>query len=228
MKHDVLATICATMVAFLNTASLPASLEKPGAIPGATAVAVYFLDPAGKPLPPEAIPGDLTLQLGAIPGSLGGSPWVPLQTIHIGHKKMIQLDLADLSAKLATRAAQFRESDETPLELTPQGTKFARVSTEVSFKSHAATALAVTFWDQGAKGSLALLYCDRPCRLRVPAASKLADDFDFDAPSAGLVWMLNKHDRHSRFTHVRAVNPHLVVIICPPEALDKVADNFVN
>lgn len=226
MKRDVLATICAAMVAFLNTASLSASSEKPGAIPGAITVAVYFLDSAGKPLPPEAIPGDLTLQLGAIPGSLGGGgPWVPLQAVHIGHKKMIQLDLADLSAKLATRAAQFQESDETPLELTPQGTKFARVSTEVSFKSHAA-APAVTFWDQGAKGSLALLYCDRPCRLRASSASKLADDFDFDAPSAGLVWMLNKHDRHSRFTHVRAVNPHLVVIICPPEALDKVADTL--
>jgi hypothetical protein len=225
MKRVVLAAVCGAIATLVlgTTASLSASPKQAGATSGKITVAVYFLDAAGKQLPTEAIPEDLTLQLGAVPGSLGGSARASLQTLRIGRDKAVQLDLADLSEKLATQAAQFGESDDTRLDLTPRDTHFARVSTDVSFSSGPPTALATLFWDVRANGGLALMYCDRPCRLRAYSPLNSADDFHFEAPSAGLVWMLSKKDRHAHFMHTRAANPHPVLVICPPEALDKIA-----
>jgi hypothetical protein len=145
---------------------------------------------------------------------------VPLQTFHVGPKSAISLDVADLAANLGMHAARFLERDGTPLELTPNDAKFARVSTGASSGSNALTGMAVVFWDLEANGSLVPIYCDRPCRLRSP---KSADGFDFDTPSKGMAWMLSTKDQNERFKHVHAVNPHPVVIIAPPEALAKIS-----
>ena len=153
---------------------------------------------------------------------------MPIQTVHIGRDKKIQLDLVDLAAKLVTRATEFREADATRLELTPEATRFARVSTTVSLNSDAPAELAVLCWDLPANGSLSLLFCDRPCRLRASSAWKSADDFEFDALSAGLVWMLTKRNQHLHFMHTRAVNARPALVICPPEAIDKIADTLVR
>jgi len=162
MKRDVLAAIWAAMVAFVATSCVSASSEKPeAALPAAISIPVYFLDADGKPLPPKAISGDMTLALGAILGHTGGYVGKPIQTFQVGHDKKIQLDLAGLSARLNLWASQFEESDAIAIE--PQETRFARVS------------------------------------------------------------LLSKKGRDSHFVHVRADNPQVAVVICPEEALDKVA-----
>lgn len=224
----VVAMICAATVAFVTTVG-SAYAEKPRAVGGTVTIPVYLLDAGGKPLPTEAIPTDLVLQLGTIGGSLGGLASTPFQTVHIGHDKKFQLDLAYLSARLGNRATQFRETDAAPLELTPEETKFARVSVGVSSDApEAPNKLAVTFWDMRPNGSLTLLYCDLPCRLRALSTLKSTDDFDFDALSAGLVWMLTKKDRHLHFAHTRAVKARPAIVICPVEAIDKIADNLAR
>ena len=226
MKRDMLASACAAMVAFATTAGVTASSEKPEAVPATISIPVYFFDATGKLLPPKAMPGNVTIDLGAILGGLGGHVGAPLQTVHVSHDQTIQLDLAGLSARLTARASQFEETDANPLELTPQETRIARVSTVLSLSSEGSPGVAVGFWDLRANGSLTLLYCDRPCRLRSSSAVKSTDDFEFDALSAGLSWMLSKKDRDSHFVHVRAVNPQLAVVICPPGAFDKVSETL--
>jgi hypothetical protein len=221
MKQNALSIISVAIVAFLGgtTESCSVSAAESVSVPGTISVPVYFLSATGNPLPPEEIPRGLQVQLGAIQGSFGGSPDAPLQSVRVDTKNEIRLDLAELSAKLGTLAAPFRERSETPLELTPSGARFARVSTGASAESDALIGLAVVFWDLEANGSLVPVYCDQPCRLRAP---KFVEEFDLDVPSPGLVWMLNKKSQDSRFIHTRSVNPHPVIIIAPPEALDKI------
>jgi len=225
MRREVLSTVFVSLVTFVvgTTLSLSVSATEQVSVLRAISVPVYFLSATGELLPTATIPRDLTLQLSAITGSFGGSPDLPLQTNRVGSKNEIRLDLADLSAKLSVHAARFSERDDTPLELTPSEVRFARVSTGALSGLDVLTGLAVSFWDLEAKGSLVLIYCDRPCRLRAP---KLADDFKFEVPSPGLVWMLNTKDENARFVHTRAINPHPVIVIAPPEALDRISPSL--
>jgi hypothetical protein len=79
--------------------------------------------------------------------------------------------------------------------------------------------MAVTFWDSKANGSLLPFYCDRPCRLR---GLNSDEAFDLNAPEPGLVWMLTTKNPNSHFVHERSVNPRPVVVIAPPEALERI------
>jgi len=190
---------------------------------GTVTVPVYFLDESGKLVPSEKRPKDLVLQLGVIPGSVWGQSKAMLQTVHIGHDSVVQLDLAGLSAKAGRQVAQLRQREGESLQVSPPDTQFARVATGVWF-SNRTVEFAIGFYDSETTDSLTLLYFDRPCRLSgsaVYAKSASRFDYDVETESSGLVWMLSKHDGPSHVSESRALMPHPTVIVGPPEALKK-------
>jgi hypothetical protein len=216
-KSNRLTALAAIGVATLHGFS--ASAAEPGSAPRTMTIPVYFLSASGESTPTAAIPKDLTIELGAIAGSLGGNPDAQLQTIRVGTKNQFQLDLAELSAKLETHAARFSERGGALVQLTPSDARFARVSSFASTGAGPLAGLAVAFWDPQTNGSLVPLYCDRPCSFR---AAESTETFEFASPAPGLVWMLTIRDQNSNFTHARALNPRPVLIIAPPEALERI------
>jgi hypothetical protein len=198
----------------------PAYAAEPAPMPRTITIPVYFLSAAGEPATPAAIPEDLTIELGAIAGSLGGNPDARVQTIRVGRKSQFQLNLAELSVKLGAHAARFSERGGVPIQLKPTDARFARGSSLVSTGAGPLAGLAVVFWDPQANGSLVPLYCDRPCGLRAPELA--TDTFEFDSQVPGLVWMLTTRGHNSRFVHARALDPRPVLVIAPPEALQKI------
>lgn len=222
MREDPLSIIAVAIVTFMGgaTSGIAATVPATESVSQTISVSVYFLDAMGKPSPVDSIPRDLAIRLGAMPGSFGGRGDVPLKTIRVGRKKEFQLDLADLSAKLSVGAARFSGGDVAPLKPAPGGVKFSRVSTGALSGADGLIGLAVVFWDLEANGSLVPVYFDRRCQLRGVMS---ADAYTIDIPSPGLAWMLTTKDKNSRYALTLAVNPHPVIIIAPPEALDRIS-----
>src|SRR4029077_10805246 len=159
------------------------------------AIPVASYNETGDKLPQDAIPRDLALTLGAIPGKFGGTGGKNFASLRIGREESVRLNLDELSVKVSSQAA---ELDASPsLQIRPQGARFARVATGVWFAAKRPVTLSVGFIDSETGHSLTLLYFDRPCRLSgtvfvaTPGREPLTDDYDIDVESAGFVWMVS-------------------------------------
>lgn len=217
----MLRTVAAIGLAILQGPS--AFAAERDSVPQTLTIPVYFLNAAGKPMPAAENPKDLKIELGAIAGSLGGNPDAQLQTIRVGPGSRFQLDIEGLSSKLVAHAKRFSERSGAPIQLTPADARFARVSSFASTSAGPLVGFAAVFWDSRGNGSLVPLYCDRPCRLRAPDS---AETFEVDSPAPGLLWMLTTRDQNSRFVHSRAQSPRPVLVIAPPEALERVSPSI--
>lgn len=209
--------VCAGMISGCATSTLPRAASNSIEIP------VKFVNAAGDVLPVDSRPAGLELTLGPIAGSITGTAHQYTQLVPIGHQRSISLALDELSAKMDLQATKISGAAPAILQVIPQDTRFVRVATGVWFESKQPVTKSVGFLDAKTQDALTLVYFDRPCRLTGTAVRKtesgetLTKEYDVDVESAGFVWMTEKHDAQHHAKGIRAVAPHPILVIAPPE-----------
>jgi len=198
-------------------------------------VPVTFWDSAQKPVPLDERPQDLSLQLAAIPGAVAGTPGPTLYNVPIGRLPSIRLDLAFLAANVRQHVSQL--SAHVPAQVTlqlqilPEETQFARVSTLVWFTASSTVTESIGFVEAGGTDALILTYFDRPCRLTgtilVRNGSRglvgqdksdrglLTIEYDVKIDSPGFAWLVSREDGPSHAMVFRSPAPHPVLAVRP-------------
>jgi hypothetical protein len=186
-------------------------------------IPVKVLDATGSVLPPDETPNDLVLTLGPIPGSVPGIGHETLQTVPIGHEKLISIDIASYSAAMMSRVRPLDRSMSQSLHVVPEDTQFVRASTGVWFTSPTPVRKSTGFIDLETQDNLVLVYFDRPCRLTgtvtnaVPNTETSTTDYDVVVESPGLTWIRLQPVGPMHTLGKREDHPHPAVIIVPPE-----------
>lgn len=209
--------VCAGMISGCATSSLPRPASDSIEIP------VKFINAAGDVLPVGSRPAGLELTLGPIAGSITGTAHQYTQIVPIGHQRSISLALGELSAKMDLQATKISGAPPGVLQVIPQDARFVRVATGVWFKSKQPVTKSVGFVDAETRDALILICFDRPCRLtgtvvrKIESGETVTREYDVDVESAGFVWMTEKRDAQHHEKGIRAVAPHPILVIAPPE-----------
>jgi hypothetical protein len=140
--------------------------------------------------------------------------------LQIGRKELIRVNPDELSIKFGTQTSELDQAALPSLQISPQGTRFARIATGVSFRTNRTVLQRVGFVDAETGEALLLLYFDRPCRLTgtrvlapTPSRGALTVDYDLKVETAGLVWMTAKQDGQLHKIASVAVAPRPILTI---------------
>jgi hypothetical protein len=169
-------------------------------------IPVTLIDADGKELRMDAVPKDLTLWMGVIPGSIGGNPKAPFANVVIGRAHAFSLELASLKT-LAAQAAASKESPPSAMKISPGETRFLRLSTQVWSKTIRVNSL-VRFVDSETREILDLVYFDRPCQLTGKEVSQDVADYDVVVDSPGWTWLAGKKVGPRHYSITRPTAPH--------------------
>jgi hypothetical protein len=184
---------------------------------------VKFVDARGDTLPMAERPSSPSLQLGAIGGATAGWPNKTLQTDPVAKQSTVQIDLNSLETAIKQQAQTMTAAAATYLQVVPADTKFARVSTLLTWSGPPAGSLSVAFLDPNdSKNSLGLVFFDRPCRMTGTTTSKSGEKrtlvVDLTITKPGLTWIVVVPDGTDRSVmSVASGTMHPLLVIAPPE-----------
>ena len=213
----------APITAFLAVSMLGCASPKlpPKAATDSISIEPRFVDAKGDPVATEDRPGDVSLALGTIGGSIGGIPDRTLQVVRIAKLSAIEIDLGSFEAAVGQQAVTMTAAAaESGLRIDPVDTRFARASTLLNHSEPLRGPMVVEFAEKDSKNVLILMYFDRRCRLT--GTKEIADGggekvtlvYDVIVKKPGLSWLVRTADGASGFvTRVAdgAVQPVLVV-----------------
>lgn len=184
---------------------------------------VKYVDSIGDPMHSVDRPVNAELQLDAIGGSTVGMPNETIQSSRISSQSSVEIKLASFETALSKSARPITAEAARDLKMEPKETKFARVSTLLSWRPPPDGMLSVAFVDRDdTKKSLGLFYFDRPCQLSGshPSGNGTTVVYDINVETPGLVWVVSSREGKNRSVLRVAqsgVNP--IVIIAPPANL---------
>jgi hypothetical protein len=187
-------------------------------------VPVKFVDASGETLPMAVRPSSPSLQLGAIGGATAGWPDKTLQTDPITKQSTVQIGLNSFETAIKQQAKTMTTAAATYLQVVPADTKFARVSTLLTWSGPPSGSLSVAFLDPNdSRNSLGLAFFDRPCRMTGTTTTSKSGEkrtlvVDLTITKPGLIWIIVAPDGTDR--SVMSVAPgtvHPLLVIAPPE-----------
>jgi hypothetical protein len=127
----------------------------PNAEADSISIETRFVDAKGNPVPVDDRPGDFSLTLGAIAGSLGGMPVHILHIVPIAKRSAIDIDLRAFGKAAAPLAEpMIAAAAESGLHIDPIDTRFVRASTLLSYSGALRGPLAVAFVDKDSRNTL--------------------------------------------------------------------------
>jgi hypothetical protein len=229
IAHSLVVRIVATIIALLSASMWVCAQPKlpPQATSDSISIEAMFVDAKGNPLPVDDRPGDFSLTLGAIAGSIGGMPVHMLQTVPIAKQSAIDINLL----AFATAAAQLAEpinaaATESGLRIDPIDTRFVRASTLLTYEGASSGPLAIAFVDRDSKNTLILMYFDRRCRLTGTkeianrgSGEKLTQVYDVIIKKPGLSWLVRTPQGRSGFMMRVADEARPMLVVAPVENL---------
>jgi hypothetical protein len=184
-----------------------------------------FVDAKGDPVAIEDRPGDVSLALGAIAGSIGGIPDRTLQVVRISKLSAIEINLGTFEAAVGQQAVTMTAAAAASgLRIDPVDTRFARASTLLNHSGALRGPLVVEFADKDSKNVLILMYFDRPCHLtgtkeiadRTRGGEKPTLVYDVIVEKPGLSWLVRTAEGASGFRMHAADEPVRPILVVAP------------
>jgi len=186
-------------------------------------VEAKFIDVKGDPVSTNNRPSGSSLTLGIIAGAIGGNPSQTLQVVRIAKLSSIEIDLDSFEAAVIKQAVPMTALFATSgLGIDPVATRFARVSTLLTYSGAHSGDLSVGFVDPDSKKSLTLVYFDRPCRLTgtISIANKGGEElttvYDVTVEKPGLTWLVRTPQGPGAFVMRVADEPIRQMLVVAP------------